>query len=190
LKGIKLLRQRLDVFNPKVLKNIGNDKRAKERSIIHRLQVFDIYCSLKRLYGEQIKFFTDSYLKSPKFEYFPQPLPDAYISFKQDKTRHFLLDYFESSLPFFVIKKRIKYYVSYAEDNLWSKNSKLPARLLVCENEELRKKVEIEVARALDRTWKDVAFAMTTKAELSGEDKAVWQKPGKPDDKFTLEDLS
>lgn len=189
-KGIKLLKQSSDIFNPKVLKNIRNDWRAKERSIEHRLQVFGIYCSLKRLYSDELKFFTDSYLKLPKYAYFPQPLPDAYVSFKQDKTKHFLLEYAESSTPFFVFKKRIKYYMSYAEDNLWSKNSKLPVILLVCENEELRKKVEDQVAQALDRTWKDVAFTLCTKTELSGEDKAMWQKPGKPDKRFALEDLS
>lgn len=189
-KGIKLLRQRPDVFNLKVLKNIGNDRRAKERFVAHCLGVFDIYCSLKELYDDELKFFTGSYLKLPKFAYFPQPLPDGYVSFKQDRNKHFLLDYFESATPFFVLKKRITYYVSYAEDNLWSKKSKLPIILLVCDAEELRKKVEVEVARALDRSWKDVAFAMATKAELAGKDKAMWQKPGKSDKKFTLENLS
>jgi hypothetical protein len=189
-KGIKLLRQRLDVFNPKVLKNIGNDRRAKERFVTHCLGVFDIYCSLKELYNDELKFFTGSYLKQPKQAYFPQPLPDAYVSFKQDKTKHYLLEFFESSTPFFVLKKRTAYYVSYTEDNLWSKKSKLPIILLVCENEELRKKVEEQILQALDRTWKDVAFAMTTRAELNSGDKAMWQKPGKPDERFTLEDLS
>jgi hypothetical protein len=28
------------------------------------------------------------------------------------------------------------------------------------------------------------------KAELSGGDKVMWQKPGKPDERLTLEDLS
>ena len=100
-----------------------------------------------------------------------------------------MLEYAESSTPFFVFKKRIKYYVSYAEDNLWSKNSQMPVILFVCENEELRKKVEEQVLQALDRSWKDVAFATTTKAEQSGA-KATWQKPGKPEERFTLEDLS
>jgi hypothetical protein len=122
-KGIKLLKQRPDDFNPRVLKNIGNDRRAKDRFINHCLQVFSIYCSLKKLYGDELKFFTGSYLKLPNYEYFPQPLPDAYISLHQNKTQHFLLDYFESSAPFFVVKRRVKYYVSYAEDNLWSKRA-------------------------------------------------------------------
>ncbi|HEV7454553.1 MAG TPA: replication-relaxation family protein, partial [Candidatus Saccharimonadales bacterium] len=51
-KGIKLLKQRPDDFNPRVLKNIGNDRRAKDRFINHCLQVFSIYCSLKKLYGD------------------------------------------------------------------------------------------------------------------------------------------
>lgn len=189
-KGIKLLKQHPDDFNPKVLRNIANDKNAKDRFINHCLGVFDIYCSLKELYDDELKFFTGSYLKLPKQAYFPQPLPDAYVSFREDKTKHFLLDYFETSLPFFVIKKRIAYYVSYAEDNLWSKNSKLPAILLVCDTEELRKKVDVEVTRALERTWKDVTFAMTTKAELSSDDKAIWQRADKPGAKVVLELLS
>lgn len=189
-KGIRLLKQKPDIFNPKVLKNIGNDGRVKERFIEHRLQVFSVYCSLKQLYSDELKFFTDSYLKLPKYEYFPQPLPDAYIAFKQDKTKHFLLEYAESSTPFFVFKKRIKYYVSYAEDNLWSKNSQMPVILFVCEDERLRQKVEEEILQALDRSWKDVGLATTTKAELSGGDIAVWQKPGESDKRFALEDLS
>lgn len=189
-KGIKLLKQRPDDFNPKVLKNMGNDQRAKDRFINHCLGVFDIYCSLKKLYGGDLKFFTGSYLKLPKYDYFPQPLPDAYISFKQDKAKHFLLDYFETSTPFFVHKRRIKYYVSYAEDNLWSKKSHLPAILLVSDSEELRKKVDVEVASALDRSWKDVLFATTTKAKLlanPAEDDAIWQNVTEPG---TLRNLS
>jgi len=184
-KGIKLLKQRPDDFNPKVLKNIANDRKAKDRFIGHCLGVFDIYCLLKRFYGEELKFFTGSYLKLPQFEYFPQPLPDAYLSFSQGK--HFLLDYFESTLPFFVLKKRIAYYVSYAEDNLWSKKSQMPVILLVCDTEGLRKKVEAQVMSALDRTWKDVAFATTTKDALGSE--KVWRKPDKPTELFSLSHL-
>jgi protein involved in plasmid replication-relaxation len=189
-KGIKLLKQRPDDFNPKVLKNIGNDRWAKARFINHCLVVFDICCTLKKLYGDELKFFTGSYLKLPKYEYFPQPLPDAYLSFKQDKAKHFLLDYFESSVPFFVLKRRVKYYVSYAEDNLWSKKSRLPAILFVCDTEELRKKVETEVVKALDRSWEEVRFALATRAELNSADKEIWQQSDKTGQKFSLEDLS
>jgi hypothetical protein len=66
----------------------------------------------------------------------------------------------------------------------------MPAILFVCDTEKLRKWVEIEVTRALDHSWKDVSLATTTKAELSGGDKVMWQKPGKPDERLTLEDLS
>jgi len=187
-KGIKLLKNRPDNFNPKVLKNLGNDRRAGDRFINHSLQVFDIYCSLKKLYGDELKFFTGSYLRLPRYDYFPRPLPDAYISLKRETLEHYFLDYFESSTPFFVIKKRIKYYVSYAEDNLWPRSSKLPAILLVCDTDELRKRVELEIVRSLDRTWKDITFATATKIELRRvEDKSVWQSLGR---KLSLESLS
>ena len=74
------------------------------------------------------------------------------------------MDYFESTAPFFVLKRSIKYYVSYAEDNLWSKKSQMPRILLVCDNEELRKKVEAQIVVVLDRTWKVVQAEVVRRA--------------------------
>lgn len=73
-------------------------------------------------------------------------------------------------------------YVSYAEDNLWSKNSKMPVILFVCGSEELWQRIEEQILQALDKSWKDVRFATTTSA--------IWQKPGELSKKFRLENLS
>jgi hypothetical protein len=165
-KGIKLLRQRPDDFNPKILKNISNDYRAGVRFSDHSIQVFNAYCYLKARYGENLKYFTTSYLKLPQYDYFPQPLPDAYVSLNGESSSHYFLEYFESITPFFVIKKRLKYYVSYAEDNLWPKSTMLPTIVIVCDTESLQKRVEIEIRKSIERTWKDLVIVAVTMTEL------------------------
>jgi hypothetical protein len=165
-KGIKLLKQRPDDFNPKVLKNIANDSRAGVRFSDHLVQIFSIYCSLKLQYGENLKYFTASYLKLPQFDYFPQPLPDAYVSLNGESSNHYFLDYFESTTPFFVVKKRLKYYISYAEDNLWPKSTALPIIMCICDLESLKRRVEAEIDSSLERTWKDLKIVAATVAEL------------------------
>lgn len=165
-EGIKILKQRPADFNLAILRNLARDKNARDRFINHCLGVFTIANQLKQVHGEGLKFFTPSYLKLEKFDYFPQPVPAAFITIQTDKPRHFFLEYFESVIPFFVIKKRIKYYTEYFEDEQWPK-PKSPALLFICDSDDLRQKVQVETEKAVDGSWKEIAYTITTIKDLA-----------------------
>jgi hypothetical protein len=166
-KGIKLLKEKPD-FNPTVLRNIAKDRHASERFIAHSLDVFAIYCQLKQPYGDSLKFFTKSYLKLPSLGYFPNPLPDAYISLKDGTSRHYFLESFETALPFFVIQNRINYLLKYADEGEWPKQTSFPVILLVCEAEKLRQRVEQYAANALESSLvDDISIIAITKYNIS-----------------------
>src|SRR6266545_4953701 len=101
---------------PVNMKRIYKEKDVSEGFIEHSKNVLDIYLALKTLYPKQGKlgYFTKSQLNYEKYDFFPTPLQDAYIHLKASTSdRHFFLDIFEDSQPFFVLIRRIKKYLDY-----------------------------------------------------------------------------
>src|SRR6266536_2625104 len=100
------------------LKLIYKDAEASEKFIEHCLTIFAISNQLEVMYGNRLEFFTKSELA--ELSHFPRPLPDAFISLKNSdqpraRTKHFFLEIFEDTMPFFVIVKRISQYSDYFE---------------------------------------------------------------------------
>jgi DNA-binding HxlR family transcriptional regulator len=168
-KGIELLKEKLGL-SKSVLRNIANDKKANNRFIQHSLNIFAVSNKLSELYGATIKFFTKSYLTD--FDYFLEPLPDAYISFKKDDASrqlpHMMLECFDSTIPEFVIKRRIDQYINHIESGKWTPKARYPMVLLICETEELQQKVKKMLAKSLRGGWSDeLVMRSTTNANLS-----------------------
>lgn len=166
-KGVKLLKQQPDRFNPAVLRNVARDKRedVSDQFIRHSLSIFSIYNQCRRLYGDDLLFITKSNLYGR--DTFPQPLPDAYLSLKDDKTKHLFLESFEETIPLFVIKKRIRYYADYAEDNDLPPTRSFPGILFICDTAKLKQQVLLYATKRFGRSWKDIKFNVYTRAELS-----------------------
>ena len=170
--GIAVLKQQPDNFTYQILRNIRKDVNASERFVTHCLNVFAVYSKFKELYGDSFKFFTKSYLT--KFDYFPNPLPDAYVSFDKTKTggklQHYILECFDSTMPDFAMKKRVEQLVEHADSGDWTPKAPHPEILLVCETERLQNKAKKWAAKALDEGWTDnLKITVTTKENLSGK---------------------
>lgn len=170
-KGIEVLEQKSDVFNSRVLRSIRNDHKASALFIRHSLSIFAAYAKLKEAHGDSFKFFTKSYLNLPKFDYFPKPKPDAYMTFGQDeatgKTKHYLLECFDSTMPHSVMKKRLEELVIHADSDEWTPNSPYPDVILVCKDERLRKLVQGWAKKSLEDGWaKELVIAATIPDEV------------------------
>jgi Replication-relaxation len=167
-KGIEVLKQRPDNFRYQVLRNIRKDVNASERFVQHSLNVFGVYCSFKEPYGDSFKFFTKSYINK---DYFPKPLPDAYVSFKQEEgeqLRHFMLECFDGTMPDFAMRQRVEQYVAHADSGEWTEKASYPEILLVCATEALQKKARKWATKALDDGWADdLVITATTKDKLA-----------------------
>jgi hypothetical protein len=122
------------------------------------------------VYGDSFKFFTKSYLANT--DYFPKPLPDAYVSFSNDKAssklRHFMVECFDDTMPQSAMKQRIEQYVAHADSGEWTPNAPYPNILLVCEGGALQKRLQKWAREALEDGWtNDLRITATTKDTLS-----------------------
>ncbi len=171
------------------IKAIYKDRGVSEQFVSYSLELFAIHNRLKAQYGESLKFFTKTNLSHEDYDYFPKPLPDAYIRLGD---RQFFLDIYHDDQPYFVAVRKIKQYIAYDENADWSvTETDLPMILAVCESSGLVKRVQKRMVKALDGEWSDseVVFGVTTKSELlSGEPKA-WQRADKPDEMLALQDI-
>jgi hypothetical protein len=169
------------------IKAIYKDKTVKEQFIGHCLDIFSIYIRLKVQYGDKLKLFTKSDVAG--FDYFPRPLPDAYMRLNTSHgEKQFFLDIFHDDQPFFKAVRRVKQYIEYAGSGEWSTTeTDFPAILAVCESPTLQKRLQKRITKSLDEAWDDeLVFALATKAGLS----AVWQLASEPDELVALEEIS
>ncbi len=149
--------------------------------MIHCSNLVTAYTNLKKLYGDKLSFFTKSDLGYDKFDYFPHPLPDAYIRLQTSRgERQFFLNIFEDTEPYFVLVRRTKNYVGYADSGDWAgTNTELPAILMAAAHPSVEKRLRKRLARELEDSFDDeLIFATTTLPELLAGDDAkgrIWR---------------
>lgn len=174
------------------IKSIYKDRTVSEQFVKHSLELFAIRNRLYVEHGDDLLFFTRAKMNREEYDYFPRPLPDAYIRLK-NSNKHFFLDVFHDNEPSFVAKRRVKQYVKYDEEGDWTvTETDLPIVLACCESPNLAKRVQKFIVKALDDAWSDseVMFALTTKAELMSSKSAAWHRPNDSAERVVLEDIS
>lgn len=174
------------------IKAIYKDKELSDQFVRYSLEILAVYIQLRRQYGEALRFFTRAFLNHEDYEYFPQPLPDAYIRLKAgERNKQFFLEMLHDDQPWFVAVRKILQHIKYEEDGDWAEtDTNHPTILMVCESERLAKRVRKRAAKALDDSWDEdnLEFAVTTKAQLLGEEMAIW-KTAVGGDTFRLDQL-
>ncbi|HSX29502.1 MAG TPA: hypothetical protein VLE73_02985, partial [Candidatus Saccharimonadales bacterium] len=161
------------------VKSIYKDKDLSEQFVGYSLELLTIYIQLRRHYGDTLGFFTRAILNHEDYEYFPQPLPNAYMTLKVGgNEKHFFLETLHDDQPWFVAVRKILQHIKYAEDGDWNETElNQPAILLVCESERLAKRVQKRIPKALADSYDEdtIEFAVTAKSELLGEKTAIWR---------------
>ncbi len=175
----KLSRKRLlnhEKCERAVLNRIYREKNVLQSFVDHSMLITDIYLNIysKLKVGEQLRFFTHSNLYG--FDYFPDPLPDAYIAIKTEKTtkRYFLL-ILKDNAPLYQIEKFINQYVEYVDYNDWNKYTKdpLPSFLIICKNNFIKEKINILIKDQIT----DGKFYLATKPAITSSGfNDVWEK--------------
>jgi signal transduction histidine kinase len=145
---------------PITIKRIYKDKDVSEGFIQHCLNLLNIYLALRAFHGDKLRLFTKSYLKREEYDYFPQPLPDTYFYLKIEGRREdYILDIFEDAQPFFVLVRRIKKYMQYAESEEWPGET-LPTILIVVESSSVHKRLRKRIAKELQDSYgEEITFA-------------------------------
>lgn len=182
--GAKLLQESKNIdINIKLL---YKNKATSESFVSHCLNIFTVRNQLKAKYGDTLGFFTKTDLAS--YDYFPQPLSDAFLSTNKDEKR-FFVEIIDESKPFFAATKRIKEYIRYEESGEWEEtDTDFPALLFVCPTDAMRQRI-IKQAAKLNM---DMALAITTQQELaniSTQDR-IWRTIAEPNYAITLERIN
>jgi len=125
-------------------------------------------------------FFTKNELHD--YEYFPNPLPDAFIAVKgTDSTKRYFLDLFDEYTPPFVIRQRVRSYLEYVENSDWDENTEntpLPSILFICPTESIKKHINLYAKSLFEKTYEDkLSLFLTTKTRINlGNKNNIWQK--------------
>lgn len=164
------------------LEYIYSEHRREKKFINHSLFIVTVYLFLllQKEDNEELTFFTKTDLND--YEYFPQPLPDAFIAVKgQNTTKRYILDLFDEYTPPFALRQRVRKYLEYAENSDWDENTDnapLPTILIICPTESLKTHINIYTKSLLEKTYEDkISLFLTTKARIiNGDKNNVWQK--------------
>ena len=151
-----MLREKQDkksslIITDQAIKNLYKDKNASVSFIAHSMSVFNIYLSLRNLYGDKPHFFTKTFMNIEKYDYIIKPLPDAHIALvvgnkDSKKRKRFFVDYFEDDVPFFVLIRRIKKYLRYYEEDEWP-GDVFPVVLFITESPRRQKQLQRRIAK-------------------------------------------
>jgi hypothetical protein len=185
IRALQSQTKRTDITD-RTIKNIYKDAAASSQFIEHCLSVFTALTRLSALYGKNLKYFTKANLAS--FDYFPQPLPDGFLSYKGESgTRRFFLDIFEAATPAFALNRRVKQFIDYYEAGEWeATNSDFPAILIICETSILQNRIEKRIQTALNSSEADdLLFATTNWQALNANE---W-RPAGSDERVSLLEL-
>ena len=200
-KAFKALKQQHKVtgkeLSEKTLRNAYKDKEASDEFIARKLAVFTIYSKLRVAHGQNLKFWTKDQLNFGKYDYFPEPKPDAYLTITPEgirpRARNFFLNRLDEDTPFFVHVRQLQKYIDYVQAEEWedATSSKLRGVLLVCESTSLLKRIRKKLAQLVDED-ETPRFCYTTMQALKNstpEDDEVWQMVGRPLEVFGLKDI-
>lgn len=164
------------------LEYIYQEKRREKKFIFRCLFLADVYFYLlsRKDPKEELKFFTKTDLSG--YEYFPDPLPDAFIAVKGGKiTRRYFLYFFDTYTPPFVYRQRVRMYLDYAEKSEWDENTNsapLPSVLFICPNQRAKNHVNYYAKALLEKTYDDkIALFLTTMNKIKYRtDENIWEK--------------
>lgn len=182
-EGIRKLQEREAISHGVRFKAIYKDKSVSEQFIQDCFDILDIYVSLQSRNAD-IKFFTKPDLNHEDYEYFPQPLPDAYI--KLADGRHYFLQVHHKHQPFFVTSKAAKRYMDYFENGVWDDTgTPFPVLLFVVDTPSIQKRFHDFVAQNTD----GIGIYTALKSDIAGEKEDVWRNAHKPDETYSLKEI-
>lgn len=164
------------------LEYIYKESSRTKKFINHNLFLVDMYLFLldNKSKDEVIKFFTKVDLR--RYEYFPNPIPDAFISVVGETIKHYFLDVFDEATPPFVLRKRVRMYLDYVEKPDWDDNTNFtlfPKILFICPHESMKKHIEKYTKSLLEKTYEErISLFLTTKTKIEhgDQDNNIWEK--------------
>jgi len=187
--GIKKLKTDPD-FSTTALNGMYKDGTVKDKFIEECLSIFQLYVKFVEIYGETMSFNTKNEITES--DYFPRPLPDAYITLKPKNgdTKQYMLEILEDTPRFSKNRSRIFRYIVHYKDKDSTEQKGYPTILLVCENSYLERRVQRQTARTMDQE-EIIGLTInttTTKALMASNSPKdiIWSDVNDPDELISL----
>lgn len=166
------------------IKAIYKDKVVSEQFIQECMDIFSIYNAL-RSHHQDIKFFTKADLGHEDYDYFPQPLPDAYMRLANGQ--QYFLQVHQPRQPFFVVSRTITRYASYFESGEWDDtDTDFPALLFIADSSTAQNRIH-KLLRKQANGFK--AYTALKHDVMNSADGRVWHDADDPDDVYSLDQL-
>ena len=183
-KGARTLQHDAQALDSKSrIKAIYKDKSVSKQFIEECLTIFNIYAALRE-HNTGLKYFTKADLSHEDYEYFPQPLPDAYV--KLPDGTHFFLQVHHAHQPFFVATRAVKRYVDYFENGVWDDTgTDFPMILFVVDSVSIQKRLNEYISKIAENIK---IYTALNDNMLSGS-KRIWHSAYESEEAYSLEEL-
>jgi hypothetical protein len=194
-KGLRALQALPDhnYINDQAMRISYKDKTVSNDFIAHTLSVYEHTQSLTRQYPG-LKTFTRRDMS--RYDYFPEQLPDAFLSLRSDdpeQPHRYFFDIVSDRTPRYVLDKRLANYAEFFESDIWEgTGSALPVTLLLSEWSPAEKRIQRSVAAQLNQLDSEMrVFTSTTTAlEQSDDNRAIWTDVTDTDELLSFEAIS
>lgn len=184
LNGIRYLKK--IGYLSEELKKLYREKERSENFIAKQLLIADIWLDLQNKSDDKIKFSaaTGSDLSDPDYKYnFLAEIEPDLVFMKETKgmKKYYLVEIFESTLPLYSMRKRIRNYFDFYFSNSWEDNVKevFPAVFLICPTTSIL----IYIKRYVKKLFSDhdgiemtIQFATQQEAEEHGITSEIWEE--------------
>jgi DNA-binding PadR family transcriptional regulator len=170
-----------DTTNPWATKSLYKNKTVSDEFLKHTVTVTDVAQRLRALYGDKPWILPKSYMAN--YSFYPTWTPDLHVKLPkrgETPTKHYFIDVWDGTKPFFVSVRKTRNYVNFKESGDWEEDEPYPAILAVCDDAYTQKKLSRQMKRILDNSWDDeLVFATTTRKQFGEATKAtdkIWLK--------------
>ncbi|MCL4354832.1 replication-relaxation family protein [Patescibacteria group bacterium] len=159
-------------INIKLLKRVYREKALSRKFRNHCMLNADIFISLLKLTRDgnvKVNFLTETNLLGIKYVVLPEP--DAYFSIESNNnSKRYFLDIFDDLPPRMILRKRVRQYLNYYENNYWQDHNKnpFPEIILVCPDNTSKNYLSKFIKKALDNT-EDLNFYLSLREDVKAK---------------------
>ena len=157
-----------DTTNSWATKSLYKNKTVSNEFLKHTVTVVDVAQRLRILYGDRPWILPKSYIA--KYSFYPKWAPDLHFKIPargETPTKHYFVDIWDGTKPFFVSVRKTRNYVNFKESGDWEEDEPHPLILAICQDSHAQKKLNRQMKHIFNDAWdNDLVFATTTLKQL------------------------
>ena len=165
-----------DTTNQWATKSLYKNKTVSDDFLKHCITIVAVAQCMRKLYGDKLWILPKSYMA--KYGFYPKWTPDLHLKLPargDTPAKHYFIDIWDGSKPFFVSVRKTRNYVNFKESGDWQEDEPYPVILAICEDTYTQKKLARQMKRILND---ELVFATTTRQQF--------ENATKPTDKIWL----